>query len=285
MDGIKVACGAITWGREYPREKVLAEIAQAGYEGAPVGRSEGNTPKELLDRYARYGLKPAPGYIGLQWWDPELKTQQLEQARREAAFHRALGLTEIYVASNLTPERRAASGRIAPVVATPTSALRRLADLLNEIGRVTLAEGVRVCFHNHVGSPVETRDEIDRLFGLVDRDVVFQGADVGHLAWAGDDVVSFVRDYGPSIKTLHLKDISPSVRAQGVAEKWDYKAYSDHGIFVEFGEGMVDFSGMFDALKNAGFSGWIVAETDVTQKPTALESATISRNYLKSIGV
>jgi sugar phosphate isomerase/epimerase len=42
---------------------------------------------------------------------------------------------------------------------------------------------------------------------------------------------------------------------------------------------------MFEALKQAGFRGWIVVETDVTTKPSALESATISRNYLRSIGV
>ncbi len=42
---------------------------------------------------------------------------------------------------------------------------------------------------------------------------------------------------------------------------------------------------MFDVLRQAGFEGWIVVETDVTQKPTALESATISRNHLKSIGL
>ena len=41
---------------------------------------------------------------------------------------------------------------------------------------------------------------------------------------------------------------------------------------------------MFEVLEKAGFEGWIIVETDVTQKPTALESATISRNYLKSIG-
>ena len=41
---------------------------------------------------------------------------------------------------------------------------------------------------------------------------------------------------------------------------------------------------MFDILTEAGYEGWIVVETDVTKKPTALESATISRNYLRSIG-
>lgn len=285
MDGIKVACGQITWGRNYPREQVLAEIARAGYEGAPAGRSADGTAGATLELFARYGLKPAPGYLGLEWWNSELRPRQLEQAAQQAAFARELGLTEIYVASNLTPERRALAGQVTEKTATPTAELHTLADLLNDVGRVTLEEGVRVCFHNHVGSPVETRDEIDRLFAQVDPALVFQGADIGHLAWAGDDAVAFTRAYASRIKTLHLKDIAPTVRAQGVAQKWDYKGFSDHGIFAELGEGLVDFPGIFEVLKEAGFQGWIVVETDVTQKASALESATISRNYLKSIGV
>ena len=285
MEGIKVAGSSITWGRDYPREKVLAEIAEAGYEGTNVGGRGGESASEVKAQLARYGLAPAPGYLGVEWWTPGLKGQQLDQAAHQAAFSRELGLTELYVASSLTPERRAISGQVTAQTATPTEDLKKLADLLNEIGRVTLKEGVRACFHNHVGSPVETRDEIDRLFGLVDREVVFQGADIGHLAWAGDDIVAFTRDYASSIKTLHLKDIDPKVRAEGVAQKWDYKGFSDHGIFAELGEGLVDFPSMFEVLKQSGFSGWIVVETDVTMKASALESARISRNYLRSIGV
>lgn len=285
MEGIKVACGQITWSRDYPREQVLAEIAKAGYEGAPVSRTAGEMAKDILDRFARHGLKPAPGYLGMEWWNPELRAGQLEQAARQAAFSRELGLTEIYVASSLTPERRALAGQVTASTATPTADLKKLADLLDDVGRVTLKEGVRVCFHNHVGSPVETRDEIDRLFAQVDRDLVFQGADIGHLAWAGDDAVAFTRDYASRIKTLHLKDIAPAVRAAGVAQKWDYQGFSDHGIFAELGEGLVDFPSTFEVLRKTGFHGWIVVETDVTRKASALESAVISRTYLKSIGV
>jgi inosose dehydratase len=285
MEGVKVACGQITWGRDYPAEQVLAEIAKAGFEGAPAGRAGDKTAQQLLDLFDRYDLKPAPGYLSLEWWKPELRPAQLEQAARQAAFSRELGLTELYVAATLTPERRLISGRVTAASATPNDDLARLADLVEAIGRITLKEGVASCFHNHVGSAIETRDEIDRLFALVDRSVVFQGADIGHLAWAGDDVVAFTRDYAESIKTLHVKDISPTVLAAGIAQQWDYKGFSDHGIFAELGEGLVDLPGMFAALERAGFQGWIVVETDVTQKTTALESAIISRDYLRSIGV
>jgi inosose dehydratase len=81
------------------------------------------------------------------------------------------------------------------------------------------------------------------------------------------------------------RPMTRKVRARGVEEKWDYRAFSDNGIFVELGEGLVDFPTLFQVLRAAEFRGWIVVETDVTRKPSALVSATISREYLKSIGV
>jgi inosose dehydratase len=285
VQDVKIGCGQITWfGRDLPLETILDEIARAGYEGTPARRNVVPTASELVAYYARFGLKPTPLYIGFDWWKPELRPQQLENAAEQAAFTRELGLAELYVASNLTPERRSLSGQVSAQDETSVEQLKRFADLLNEVGRITQQEGVSICFHNHVGSPVETREEVDRLFSLVDRSHVFQGADLGHLAWAGADVVQFVRDYAPSIRTLHIKDIYPSVLAEGRAQRWDYSGFSKHGIFAELGEGMVDFPAVFDILESAGFAGWIVVETDVTTKPTPLESAQISRAYLRSIG-
>ena len=109
--------------------------------------------------------------------------------------------------------------------------------------------------------------------------------DTGHLAWGGADVVQFCRDYADSIKTIHIKDIDPRVRAEGVASRWDYATFSANGIFTEIGEGLVDFPAIFAILREANFTGWVIAETDVTQQPSALASATISRNNLHRWGL
>ncbi len=111
------------------------------------------------------------------------------------------------------------------------------------------------------------------------------GPDTGHLAWAGADVVQFCRDYADSIKTMHIKDVDPAVLKVGVPAEWDYGTFSDKGIWTELGRGCVDFPVVFKILENAGFAGWLIVETDVTQLPTALESAIISREYLRGLGL
>ena len=117
-------------------------------------------------------------------------------------------------------------------------------ETVNKIGEITLQYGVRSCFHNHVGSVIETRAEIDRLFSMVDRSLVFQGPDIGHLEWAGADPVQFCRDYARDIFSVHVKDINGDVLAEGVQKEWDYGAFSANGIFAELGEGCVDLPGI-----------------------------------------
>jgi inosose dehydratase len=290
MAKFMIACSGITWGRGTPLEQMLAEIAQAGYEGAPAWPRL--SPKETIELYARYGLTPGSGYLGADFWDPEEEGAILERAQHQAQFSHDIGCTELYVAAGgfggyVTARgktRNQIAGQVRPEDAMTDAEFEQFAKTLNKVGQITMEHGVLSCFHNHVGSTIETRDEIDRLFGMVDRELIFQGPDIGHLAWAGADVVQFCRDYAKDIKTVHLKDIDPDVLKEGVENEWEYGTFSAHGIFAELGEGFVDFPAMFEVLREAEYEGWIVVETDVTQKPTALESATISRNYLRSIG-
>ncbi|MEN9935341.1 MAG: hypothetical protein RLZZ387_1920 [Chloroflexota bacterium] len=292
MDNVLVGCGQITWSRTTPEEQVLSEIAEAGYAGAPAGPRPAATAQDAQELFARFGLRPAPGYLGAEFWRADRRDQILDQARQYARFMREVGCTELYVAAGgfdyataSGKTRRETSGHVRREDALSDAELRQFADTLNRVGEITLAEGVRSCFHNHVGTVIETREETDALLALTDPALVFLGPDTGHLAWAGDDVVAFCRDYAPRILTMHLKDIDAGVAARGRAEEWDYGTAQRHGIWTELGRGAIDFPAVLDILRGAGFSGWLIVETDVTQLPSALESAKVSREYLRGLGL
>ena len=292
MKNVLIGCGQITW-RNVPEDQVLSEIAQAGYAGAPAAPSKGHSTAETLALFQKHNLKPAPGYLGAEYWDKNQEAQILARAKELAAFAKAAGCTELYVAAGgfdkyitrrgLT--RRQVSGHVKPEDSMTDAEYQQFAKVLNQVGAITLEQGVKSCFHNHVGATIETREEIDHLFSLLDRKLIFMGPDTGHLAWAGADVVQFCRDYADSIKTMHIKDVNPAVLKGGVPAGWDYGTFSDKGIWTELGRGCVDFPAVFKILENAGFAGWLIVETDVTQLPTALESAIISREYLRSLGL
>jgi len=292
MKPIRIGCGQITW-KNVEERVVLAEIALAGYDGAPAGPRPDRRAEETLALFAEFDLRPAPGYLGADFWRADQEEAILSRAQSHADFAVAMGCTEVYVAAGgfdnyvtsrgLT--RRQVSGHVHPDDAMSEDEYRQFAKVLNQTGEIMMRQGVRACFHNHVGSVIETRAEIDRLWDMLDHNVVFMGPDTGHLAWAGVDVVQFCRDYAESIKTMHLKDIDPQVLAEGREKRWDYRTFSDHGIFTELGQGFVDFPAVVRILDGVGFQGWLIAETDVTQQPTPLQSAQISREYLTRIGL
>ena len=294
MLNVSIGCGQITWrGLEKSQNEILAEIAQAGYAGAPAGPYGDVSAHELLDQYASHGLKPAPGYLGVDFWDKGAEEQIFEQAHRFGSFSQVLGLTELYVAAGgfndyITPRglsRAQVSGHVTVDDGMTDEEFDQFAKVLTAVGRITLEYGVSSCFHNHVGSTIETRAEIDRLFSMVIRDVVFMGPDTGHLEWAGESALQFCRDYASAIRTIHIKDIDAAVLAEGVAAEWDYGTFTDNGIWTELGQGAIDFPAIFAVLDQAGFNGWIIVETDDTQLDTPLESAVVSRAYLRELGI
>lgn len=290
LKNILIGCGQITW-RASSEAQALAEIAQAGYDGAPASPKEGQSAADVVAQFAQYGLKPAPGYFSAEFWDKDKEAEIVAQAGRMARLMKGVGCSELYVAANgfdayTTPRgltRSQVAGHVSPADDMPEAEYRQFAATLNRVGEATLAEGIKSCFHNHVGSVIETRAEIDRLFALLKRDVVFMGPDTGHLAWGGVEVVEFCRDYADSIKTIHLKDINPTVLAEGRQKEWAYRDFTAAGIFAELGEGLVDFPAVLDILAGVNFEGWLITETDVTMKPTPLESVTISLEYLKKL--
>lgn len=291
MKKIRIGCGQLTW-KMMDESQVLAEIALAGYDGAPAGPRPGESFATTLARFEEAGLLPAPGYLSGDFWREDLLDDFLARAEQYAAFAQAANCTELYVAGGgfnnyLTARgltRNQVAGHVQPSDSMTDDEFRHFAATLNRIGEVTLERGVRACFHNHVGSVIETRSEIDRLWDMVDHDLIFMGPDTGHLAWGGVDVVRFCRGYAPHIKSMHIKDIDPQVLAEGREQNWDYRTFSEHGIFTELGRGFVDFPGVLTILESVGFEGWLIVETDVTQQPSALISAQMSREYLASLG-
>jgi len=291
MSNYIIACSGITWGREYDREAMLAEIRSAGYEGSPAGIRPGTTVAEVRAQFARHGLRPGPGYIGANWWDPALTSELMERIREQAGYMAELGCSEIFIADGGF-QTVTASGRTRRDLSTHTTPADKLTpdqfkyygETISRAGEEALKHGVSACFHNHVGSFIETREEFDDLWAQVDPTVVFHGPDIGHLAWAGGDVLDYCRTYAKDIKCLHVKDINGQVLKEGLERGWTYGEYSQAGVFAELGEGIVPVREMIDILNAAGYEGWFIVEIDRTTKATALESAQISREYLRSIG-
>lgn len=286
-----IGCGQLTW-RDVDAETVMQEIALSGYDGAPGGLDLERPADEVAAWFETFSLAPAPPYLGARFWDPNEEEGLLAQAAPFARYVRALGCSELYVAATgmeyVAPfgkTRRDLAGHVGPGDAMTAAEFAQFGKVLGRFADATLAEGVTSCFHPHVGTVIETASELETLLAAVETDAVGLGLDTGHIAWAGDDPVETCLRYVDRVKTMHLKDVNGEVRAEGAAAGWTYGEFTAAGVFIELGEGMVDFPVILTALRDKGFDGWLIVETDVTMKASALESATISRQYLTTLGL
>ena len=287
-----IGCGQITWPRDVAEEVVLAEISGAGYAGAPIGPKPATSAADRSALWERHHLLPAPGYIGADFWDPNKYAAIIAQTTSYAQFAREVGVNACYVAANVDNSkvvngrtRMQSAGHVTPADGLTDAEWSQFIATISDVAAILKVHGVRAAFHNHVGSFVETRAELDRLMNAVSPDVLALGPDTGHMTWAGDDPVDMVKTYASRIITMHLKDVDAAAASRARTDKTDYRGAERYGVWTELGKGCVDFPSIFATLTQAGFAGWLIVETDVTQLATPLASALQSRAYLRSLGM
>ncbi|MCM3879462.1 MAG: sugar phosphate isomerase/epimerase [Vicinamibacterales bacterium] len=138
--------------------------------------------------------------------------------------------------------------------------LKRLADTLNEIGRQTIAMGIRVAPHPHIWGPMERESEVRRVMELTDPKYVWLTTDTGHLTLGGMDAVKIMGDYFPRIAEVHLKDTYAKYR--GNTSTPTAEQHKVASVYHNLGGGGVDVPGVFKLLRDRKYKGWVIFDMD-----------------------
>ena len=101
--------------------------------------------------------------------------------------------------------------------------------------------------------------------------------DVFWLSIAGEDPAKTIRDLGPRVRLLHLKD-----KAKGTANSFQEGQVKPEA-FAEVGSGVVDFPGVLAAGQAAGVAHAFVEQDQTPGDP--LESLKKSYGYLAGLKV
>ena len=291
MTAIRVGTAPVNWNNSdvpdwrepTPFPRILDEMASAGYAGTEHDVQFPDDPATLKAALAERGLALCASY---QWVRLSAETgieQDLTSIDAILAMLVAVGCDVLVVADAMTPERKALAGRIPAdgSAGLDEAGWNRLKSNLTRVAERATAAGVRTCYHNHVGSYVESPEECARLVDLLPGTGASLCFDTGHYAYGGGDPTRFVIEHSSLIGHLHLKDVDPGILDRARSEGLSFSDALRRIVFCPFGDGMVDIPAVVTALKSSGFDGWVVVEQDTCEgDPT--ERAAAHREYLRS---
>lgn len=272
---IRIGANPIGWSNDdmqelggwIPLEQCLSEAKAAGFVGMELGNKfprEASKLQPILDTYGH-------ALIG-GWHSIFLIERDAEAEFAEAAHHRKLLKdmgTNVFIVAECT--RTIHGDKSKPLSTRPQmteAEWKRFTERLTKFAELLRQEGFQLVYHHHMGTVVQTSEEIDRLMKETG-EAVHLLLDTGHATWGGADPAALARKYRKRISHVHCKDVRTAVRQESEAKDWSFLDSVIAGVYTVPGDGMVDYVSVFKELP--GYSGWVVVEAE--QDPKKAEPA------------
>ena len=286
---VSLAIAPIAWtnddlpdlGAENTFEQCISEMALSGFRGSEIGNKYPKDASVLKHKLEVRGLR-----ICNAWFSSLLLSEGYDATIAAFIKHRDflydLG-ARVIGASEQGHSIQGTSKSLfgdKPVYTDEQWELIRKG--FNEMGRLAKEKGMCFTVHHHMGTGVQTEEEIDKLMEITDPDLVYLLFDTGHLAFSGEDTIGVLKKYVRRVRHVHLKSIRQKVIDEGKAKGWSFLDCIRAGAFTVPGDGDFDFTPVFDILADADYEGWVVVEAE--QDPAIAnpyEYACLARKYIR----
>jgi len=278
---VSLCINPITWtnddmpelGGDIPLEVCLSEAANAGFAGIELGGKFPRTEQALRPMLARHGLELVSG-----WYSAKLCQRSAEKEIAAVADHlrllAAMGCSVMVFAEG---HGSTDGNPDLPMSARPVLQSWEwppFCERLNVVARHLRENGVRLAFHHHMGTVIQTEDEVDRLMAGTSDDVGLL-LDTGHLAFAGGNAARVAQRHARRIVHVHCKDVRPHVLEDAIRRDQGFLAAVLDGIFTVPGDGAIDYAAVLRPLRAADYTGWLVVEAE--QDPAKAHPLTYAR--------
>ena len=285
---VKLGIAPIAWtnddmpdlGKENTFEQCISEMALAGFTGCEVGNKY---PKDTAV------LKKALDLRGMQicnaWFSTFLTTKPYEETEKgfieHITFLKEMGAKVVGISEQGHSIQGTDKSIFDDKYVMNDEEWDKLCTGVTKLGKIAKDMGIRLTFHHHMGTVVQTEAEIDRLMENTDPEVFGLLFDSGHLAYCGEDYMSVLNKYIDRIWHVHLKDIRPEVVAKVKAEHLSFLQGVRLGTFTVPGDGAIDFAPIFQVLADHDYEGYVLVEAE--QDPAVanpFEYALKARKYI-----
>ena len=214
MSKVQYGISPLTWtnddmpalGGNIPLETCLSEMADAGFTGTELGTKYPREPEVLVPLLKGYGLVLASG-----WFSGNLMVNSAEQEIAAMQEHikllKAAGCKAMVYGEVSNSVHGDIDKPLSGRVILTMDEWKIYAEKLTEVADYLLNEhGIKLSYHHHVGTIVETEADIDKLMELTG-DSVYLTLDTGHITYGGGNPVNIINRWGDRIGHMHFKDL------------------------------------------------------------------------------
>jgi sugar phosphate isomerase/epimerase len=244
---------------KYPFAEAVRRIAAIGYAGIEIMADVPHAWPACLLEEQKQGIRealkkhrlaisninafmmnaisdPRQKYWHPSWIEPDRHYRQV----RIDHTKRALSLAKEIGAPCITTE----PGGPVEKGGSWSAALKMFVEMLKPVAEHAEKEGILLLIEPEPDLLIETADQFLQFRHLIDSPAVGLNFDVGHMYCVGDDPAPTIHRLAPHIRHFHLEDIA---------------ATRVHHHLVP-GEGAIDFSAVFQAIRAIGYNDWVTIE-------------------------
>ncbi|MGV1801162.1 myo-inosose-2 dehydratase [Agrobacterium vitis] len=251
-----------TLGAHISLDQCLDETAKIGFDGIEKGHKFPQEPAALKAVLEPRGLRYVSG-----WHSLNLLTNSIEDEK--AAMQPALDLlkamgSKVIIVCETSNAIHGDDGK-------PVNDRPKLADSdwaafgagVEALAEFASAQGIALVYHHHMGTIVESEEEIDKLMANTGPHAKLL-LDTGHCLFGGGNPERVATNYMSRVGHIHAKNIRPVIAKQVRDEKLSFLEGVRRGVFTVPGdsEGGVNFPPVLKIACEHGYEGWLVIEAE-----------------------
>jgi len=251
----------------------LKAVKEMGYDGVELAGLLGHSADEVCAVLSAAGLVAESAHSPLD--------DILSDIDGTIETYKRIGVKYIVI-PYITEERRPGAAKFEQTI-----------EEIQKVGKAIKDAGMQLLYHNHDFEFVKCEGEygLDVLYSRTCPDYLASEIDTCWVNVAGVDPSDYVRKYTGRAPVVHLKDFYQSGKLAsnlyaliGIDE--GAKEEEEQGVFEfrSIGHGLQDIPSILAASVDAG-AKWVVVEQDEpSQGNTRMQSAKMSRDYLRTLG-
>ena len=241
-------------------EELLTDVREIGFDGVELGNKFPRDAASLAPIMASHDLRIVGG-----WYSSNLLRHDADAEIAALQPHmellKAMGADTFIIAETSNAVHSDRTSRLDAHPTLDASAWPAFGRSMDRVAGYLEDNGLRLAYHYHLGTVVETADELSRFLEATSSKVGLV-VDTGHAVLGGIDPVDIVATHPERVAHVHCKD----VRAERHGSFRDGgRSFLDGvvgGMFTAPGDGDYDFEPFLRQLAQIGYDGWIVIEAE-----------------------